>query len=38
VQTPELQMMLGQLSHIIGPWISDHDVELIHPHARLTAR
>ena len=39
VQTPELQMMLDELSHLIDPWISDRDVELIHQHAaRLTAR
>ncbi len=39
VQTPELQMMLDELSHVIDPWISDRDVELIHQRAaRLTAR
>jgi integrase len=39
VQTPELQMMLDELSHVIDPWISDRDVELIHQHAAiLTAR
>lgn len=37
VQTPELQMMLDELSHVIEPLISDRDVELIHQHyARLT--
>jgi hypothetical protein len=30
VQTPELQMMLDELPHVIDPWISDRDIELIH--------
>jgi hypothetical protein len=38
VRTPELQMMLDELSYVIEPWISDRDVELIHRHAILTAR
>lgn len=32
VQTPEPQMMLDELAHVIDPWISDHDIELIHQH------
>jgi hypothetical protein len=38
VRTPELQMMLDELSYVIEPWISDRNVELIHRHAMLTAR
>jgi hypothetical protein len=38
VRTPELQMMLDELSYVIEPWISDRDVELIHRHAILTVR
>jgi hypothetical protein len=38
VRTPELQMMLDELSYVIEPWISHYDVELIHRHAILTAR
>jgi hypothetical protein len=38
VQTPELQMMLDELPHVIEPWISNRDVELIHRQAILTAR
>ncbi|HEX3519359.1 MAG TPA: hypothetical protein VHT29_10025 [Solirubrobacteraceae bacterium] len=30
VQTPERQMMLNKLSHVIEPWIGNRDVELIH--------
>jgi hypothetical protein len=37
VQTPERQMMLDELSHVIERWIGDRDVEHIHQdHARLT--
>ncbi len=38
VQTPELQMMFDELSHVIECWIGDRDVEHIHRDARLTAR
>ena len=38
VQTPELQMMLDELSHVIDPWISDHDVKLIHQRAASSVR
>lgn len=27
VQTPELQMMLDELSHVIDPWISDRETQ-----------
>ena len=32
VQTPEIQMMLDELTNIIEPRIGDHHVELIHRH------
>jgi hypothetical protein len=38
VQTPELQMMLDELSHVIDPWISDDDVKLIHQRATSPVR
>ena len=38
VQTPELQMMLDELSHVIDPWISDHDVKLIRQRAASSVR
>lgn len=30
VQAPELQMTLDECSHVIEPWIGDHDVEFVH--------
>jgi hypothetical protein len=35
VQTPEVQVMLDELSHIIDPWIGD-DLELNHQRRRET--